>query len=1115
MVPELIDKVPVKSPTISLQNFTLSLKENTKLSVTPPPLHTIINIPPSPTEKSHSLRQASGKKSIKKENDCVATSQKFEIFDFGTIPLISQGDNRPFVLIQIGNHHYTALLDSGANCTVLGRGCYQLVEELELQKFEATGAISTADNTRYSVEHFVWLPISFHGRTATIAALMIPSLNKNIILGMDFWESFGIQPMSVSCIEATEDESGDEIHLSKPESVDNPHMLSQSEAERLREVVNKFPKSDQGSIGRTHLVEHVIDTGEYEPVKQRHHPVSPYVQAKIDVEIARMLEMDVIEKSTSPWSLPLVCVPKASGKMRVCLDARRLNALTKKMSYPLPHISMILGQLNRAKFISAVDLSEAFWQIPLEDKSKEKTAFVVPGRGLFQFKVMPFGLVNAAASQSRMMDMAIGVDLQPNVFVYLDDIIICADTFELHMSLLEEVAKRIKAAGLTIGSEKSKFCCKELRYLGHTLNENGIGTNEDKVQTIVEFPKPKTIKQLKRFLGMTQWYSRFIEDYAKTAAPLTDLTKGNPIHLSWNETADTAFKALKRALSSTPVLAMPDYNRPFYIQTDASDIGIGAILMQKFDGEEKVIAYTSYKFKKAEKRYMTTEKELYAIVKGIEKFLPYIQGVKFFVITDHSALQYLKTAKHHSARLSRWSMKLQSLDFEVFHRKGKQNVVPDTLSRAIELIDYCVIDMPSDDQSTDWYANLKKEIAKKPKAYENYRIDNDKVFKFIKCNKKDGCYATEWKEVVCDNRKIDILKQFHDDVTAGHMGVGKTAMRIKANYFWPGVDSDVRKYVRKCEICAANKVPNTFAKPPMGKQRFVSQPWQIISMDFLGPYPRSKNGNTTMLVVTDMFSKWVELFPMRSAVSKKVIEFLENRIFLTFGIPKVIISDNGSQFVSKEMKAFLEQYGVKQWLNNHYHPQSNPTERTNRSILTCIRSYIGQSHKDWDQKIAQIGCALRTGTHTASKYSPYFLNFGKEMPGVSDAQMPEPQELVVRDAEKDEHVMKVSGLNDIWRKVRNNLKKAYESSRAQYNRRTVSKVFAADDMVWRKNFVLSDASKNFTAKFAPRYQKCRVIRKIGSNSYELADMNGKRIGVWNACDLKPARDANTRQNTKT
>lgn len=209
------------------------------------------------------------------------------------------------------------------------------------------------------------------------------------------------------------------------------------------------------------------------------------------------------------------------------------------------------------------------------------------------------------------------------------------------------------------------------------------------------------------------------------------------------------------------------------------------------------------------------------------------------------------------------------------------------------------------------------------------------------------------------------------------------------------------------------------------------------------------------------------------------------------------------------MKAFLKRYGVKQWLNNHYHPQSNPTERENRSILTCIRSYIGQSHKDWDQHITQIGCALRTGTHTAT------LNFGKEMQGVSDSQVSEPQELLVRDSENEEHVQKVAGLNEIWRKVRSNLKKAYETSRVQYNRRTQTKEFSANDIVWRKNVVLSDASKNFTAKFAPRYKKCRVIRKIGSSSYELSDLTGKGIGVWNACDLKPARDVTIRRNTNT
>lgn len=1021
-------------------------------------------------------------------------------------------------MIKLNNQNHLALLDSGATHTVLGRDCEQLIKDLRLQKYPAKGTVYTADNTPCKVEHYVWLNIEFMGKTATLPAILTPTLSKKIILGYDFWKMFQIEPVCISTIENThvsDEESDEEITLKKVEIVDNPHKLTGEQQNRLKWVVEKFPKSSPGHIGRTKLIEHVIDTEGHEPVKQRPYPVSPYIQAKLDVEISRMLDMDIIEKSTSPWSVPLVCVPKSSGKMRVCLDARRVNALTKRMSYPLPHISMILGQISKAKYISSVDLSEAFWQIPLESKSKEKTAFAIPGRGLFQFKVMPFGLMNAAASQSRLMDLAIGVDLQPNVFVYLDDIIICSDTFERHMELLQEVAKRIGAAGLTIGPDKSKFCCKELRYLGHTLSEHGIGTNGEKVQTILNFPAPKTLKELKRFLGMTQWYSRFIKDYAEIAGPLTDLTRGKPTHLKWNENADESFKKLKVKLSSPPVLANPDYNRPFYIQTDASDVGIGAILMQKLDGEERVIAYHSYKLKNAERRYMTTEKELYAIIKAIEKFYPYIQGVKFYVITDHAALQYLNTAKHHSARLCRWSMKLQSLEFEVVHRKGKLNIVPDTLSRSVDIIDCCIIDIPDQvDKVENWYSKLRKSIETNPKDFPNYQLKDGKLLKYVKNNIKTDCYNSEWKEVVNDEEKPKLMSRFHDDRTAGHMGVSKTAKRIKNNYFWPGIDADVRKYVRDCDICSANKVPNIFANPPMGKQRYVSQPWQVISMDFLGPYPRSVRGNTTMLVVTDMFTKWVELFPMRAATSKKVIECLESRIFFTFGIPKAIISDNGPQFVSNEIKMFLKHYDIRQWLNSHYHPQSNPTERANRSILTCIRSYIGKSHIRWDDNITQIACALRTGTHEATKFSPYFLNFGKEMPGISDSFMPEPQEMIVRNEEVKEHAEKVKSLNEVWRKVRTSLKQAYDKSSHYYNQKTTIKDFNKGDWVWCRNFVLSDASKKFAAKFAPKYKKCKVIQKFGTSSYELAGANGKSIGVWSARDLKPARELERRHQSQ-
>lgn len=1050
------------------------------------------------------------------------------MFDFKNICINVNNDNRPFVHIKVKDENLIGLLDSGANCSVLGKDCYDRVKKLELELYPANGYISTADSTKHFVEHSANLPIEIDGKSGELSVLLIPTLNKELILGMDFWKQFGIEPMSVCSVEETE--SDDDMVLRKPESVFDPHVLLQKDRERLDSIIESFPKSCKDKIGRTHLLTHSIDTGDFEPIRQKIRPISPYMLKLVDKEIERMMELDVIEQSTSAWASPLVCVPKTNGKIRICLDSRKLNSVTKKVSYPLPNINMILGQISNAKFISSVDLSDAFWQIPLHDADKEKTAFVVPGRGLYHFKVMPFGLCNASASQSRLMDVVIGVDLQPNVFVYLDDIIICSETLEEHLKLLKKISERIKEAGLTIGIAKSKFGCKNLRYLGYVLSENGIMTDSSKVKAIVEFETPKTVKQLRRFLGMSNWYRRFIQNYAEIAAPLNDALKGKPTKLKWGPEANEAFLLLKRALSEAPVLANPNYDQPFFLHTDASDIGTGSVLMQKINGEERVIAYSSQKLSPAEQKYMVTEKELLAIIHAIEKFMPYIQGVKFNVITDHSALQYLRSLKDPCGRLCRWALKLQALDFEVFHRKGKQNVVPDALSRAfgdscvIEIPeetvkkDTCVIEIPEDVDTKDvensnWYNKLWDKSEKHPEDYKQYRIEAGKLYKFVRTPGKDHCYSNMWKEVVPDLQKDKILKRFHDDVTAGHLGVRKTIKRIYENYFWPGLERDVRTYISACEICGANKFPNYKTKPPMGRQRLVTRPWQIISMDFLGPYPRTRHGNTMILVVTDLFSKWVEVFPTRAASSKNVVDNVRKGIFLKYGIPKYVVFDNGSHFDSREMREFLKEYDVQPWYTSVYHPQANPTERTNRNILACIRSYIRDSHTQWDERLAEVACALRTYSTASTKYTPYFLNFGREMPGISDLHVPEPLNIDMDEKCYNEHSDKLKGLKEIWRIVEKNLRSSYEQSRKYYDKDSTNIQFKIGDFVWKRNFTQSDAARKITAKFAPRYIKCKVIRKVGSSSYELENEQGKNVGVWSARNLKMCRIPLTRKSS--
>lgn len=352
------------------------------------------------------------------------------------------------------------------------------------------------------------------------------------------------------------------------------------------------------------------------------------------------------------------------GKNRLCLDARKLDDVTIKDAYPLPQIEGILGRLDETFYISSIDLKHAFWQIELEEKSKEYTAFTVPGRPLYQYRVTPFGLCNAAQMLCRVMDMVIPQTLKSNVFVYLDDLLVMSKDFATHLKLLDKVADCLRKANLTIGMKKSKFCFKELKYLGYVVGSGCLKTSPDKISAIMNLKPPKSVREVRSFLGTAGWYRRFIKNYASLADPLTDALKKSKEKFQLKQEALDSFHQLKKALTEAPVLVNPDYKKRFFIQCDASGYGIGAVLFQKDqEGNENPVAYYSQKLNAAQQNYSVTEKECLAAVMAVKRFRPYIELMEFTLITDHASLKWLMTLKDLSGRLARWALQLQSYNF--------------------------------------------------------------------------------------------------------------------------------------------------------------------------------------------------------------------------------------------------------------------------------------------------------------------------------------------------------------------------------------------------------------------------------------------------------------------
>ena len=468
-------------------------------------------------------------------------------------------DCRPQAFIALEGVMIKGLLDSGATISALGKDCLQFLNKIQKDFQKISSHVKTADGTKQQVLGFVMLNVEYKDFSKLHKFFLIPSLSKPLYLGIDFWRSFQIAPE----LHQNSEICDITLDIDSESPVDHAHNLSKSESEELQRVVSKFPCSTINGLGHTSYIQHRIDTDSAEPINSRHYPVSPNVQKLMYDELDRMIGLGVIEPAESPWNSPVVLVRKP-GKNRLCLDSRKLNSVTKKLAYPLPNINGLLSRLADTVYISSIDLKDAFWQIELHPASREKTAFTVPGRPQYQFKVMPFGLCNAAQRLCQLMDMVLPAELRHRVFVYLDDLLVVSSTFPEHLKLLSEVADRLKRAGLTVNVSKSRFCYTQVKYLGHIVGHGSIKPDPGKVSAISEFKIPSTVRQVRRFLGMCGYYSKFISNYSSLCSPLTDvISKTRKFNMT--PEAIAAFEKLKQLLISEPVLVHPDFNRPFEI----------------------------------------------------------------------------------------------------------------------------------------------------------------------------------------------------------------------------------------------------------------------------------------------------------------------------------------------------------------------------------------------------------------------------------------------------------------------------------------------------------------------------------------------------------------------
>lgn len=804
--------------------------------------------------------------------------------------------------------------------------------------------------------------------------------------------------------------------------------LNDEEKTRLIKSLQPFKDvffQDGKKLTFTHEVKHQISTTDESPIHQKTYKYPYHLREVVSEQIQKLLKTGIIRESCSSWTSPIWVVPKKmdnSGKQkyRIVIDYRKLNEKTPADRYPIPEISEILDRLGKAQYFTVLDLASGFHQIEIDPKDIPKTAFNVDG-GKFEFVRMPFGLKNAPATFQRLMDAVLRKHLNIRCFVYMDDIIIFSSSLDEHLKDIQKILQTLRDANLKVQSDKSEFLRKEVEFLGHVVTTDGVKPNPLKVEAVKNWPLPKTPKELKSFLGTISYYRRFIPGFANIAKPLTKELRGKTRTIN-TESKDfqDAFSKLKGIMSSDLLLAYPNFDEPFILTTDASNIAIGAVLSQLQEGKEKPIAYLSRTLSKAEEKYSATAKELLAIYFAAKRFRPYLYGRPFTIYTDHEPLTKELKLTDATGRVTRQRLYLEQFDFKIFYKKGKQNVVADGLSR-IPNVELNLVEL-----SNEFYPNdpiygpeivnkfrnqlIIRKTSDKGKSphimctifpgqirhvfhKENYsEEDLVKILKGYLDPASSNCIFAPVELIkTCDkiiretynrNLKVQYSNIMLPDIISGtdqqefirkqhnfnHRNYKLTYEEVRKSAYFPGMLGKIKSFVKNCEECKFAKYERKPFKIPISR-RIYDEPFGNV---FIDVYVKD---TYKFLTIVDSFSKFAQIFQISGETTEELQETLIE-YFKIFCMPKMITCDQASGFRNPRFEEFLRRKGIAL----HFASNSNGNGIVERFHNTLLEMYLANRHKFEDLTLYE-GLALTTAlyndsTHSTTSLKPRDIIFG-------------------------------------------------------------------------------------------------------------------------------------------
>lgn len=822
----------------------------------------------------------------------------------------------------------------------------------------------------------------------------------------------------------------------------------------------------------TNIYEHKLCVNETLPYNTRIYPIPYKFREQVKNEISEMIKQGIIEKAETNFINPVVIVKKKDNSIRICLDARKINQITSPLYDKPVNIESIIGRLKANCLYTKLDLKNSFWLIPLHKDSRKYTGFSIEGN-IYQFCVVPFGLQSSSAALIRALQVILN-KYDDFCNHYVDDILIFSENEKKHYEHIKIILNELDKSGLKLNIEKCQFFQKNIEYLGYIINEKGIEINQNRLDEIKNYPRPKNLRTLRGFLGILNYYKKFIPNLSNQQIPLIELLRKG-VRWKWDTTREQAFQNLKTSFHKNLTLYSPDYGKAFILRTDASDYGISGELVQIQNEIEVPICFVSRILKGYETRYSVPEKEMIALCYSVDKLKYYLTNNEFIVETDHAALQYLMNNRFTNNRIYRWSLLLQEYQFKIRHIPGVTNITADALSRINE---NQTVKPNTFLVAVNKFRNLEGLYSEQEVRESQNRLGNIKE-KLDKQNyrgymMKKGLIVKMFEEqevyVIDERLSMKVINDLHERF--GHCGIRKTWKIFRENFYAKNDITIAKICINNCELCLMGKYKNHVNQNTI-ESIIVKKPLEIIAIDFISNLVSSTNKNRHIFVILDIFTKFIKLYPCKNCNTNNVIIFI-NEYYKEIGRPNKILCDNATYFDNIRFRNFCNENNIKLNFTSIRHPNGNPVERYNQEVIKILRLYVHEKHNQWEEYLNKIEYYINNVPNSITHISPILI-----MKNILPAR---PWEIEHKDdIEKIHHLVK----DRIYKNAYKYRQKVNQKIKKQTK-------FKLGELVIIKSLRTPEYKKKLCAKLKLPYEGPYKISKIlGENTYELFDERRK------------------------